>query len=155
MNDQDKHNVAKTVGDFCGGLTCFSIGWAVFVLVISVTVRNFQVEVWTVVSIMVGIALACFLARVTLFLSYYDGKPADIFKHWFWYLLLFVVMGVVLGMVPGLILQAEYSKYSAECVTEQHPEINNNLQLFWNVTLMGLPVVTIMYAVFIGWRRFR
>ena len=151
MNKQDKHSVAKTVGDLCGSLTCFSVGFAVLVLVLSTTVRNFHVETWAVVSIMVGIALACFFTRVTLFLSYYDGKPAEIFRYWIWYLILFIMMGVV----AGLFLQAEYNKYGAECVTVQCLEGKHNIQLFLDSVLGVVPVSLIVYAVVSGWRRFR
>ena len=150
MNDQDKRSVAKTVGDICGSLTCFSVGFAVLVLVLLVTVRSFQVESLAIVSIMVGIALACFLTRVTLFLSYHDGKPAEIFKPWIWYLMVFIGMGIMAGVV----LQAEYNKYGAECVTEQCLESKHNIQLFLDIVLGVVPVSLIVYAVVNGWRKF-
>lgn len=152
MNDQDKRSVAKTVGDICGSLTCFSVCFAVFVLVLFVTVRNFQVEALAIVSIMVGIALACFITRVTLFLSYHDGKPAEIFKPLVWRLMLFIVMGVV----AGVFLQAEYNKYGgADCVTEQCLKSKHNIQLFLDIILGAVPVYLIVYAVVHCWYRFR
>lgn len=151
MNEQDKRNVAKTVGDICGSLTCFSVGYAVLVLVLSVTVRNFQVEALAIVSIMVGIALACFLARVTLFLSYYDGAPAEIFKPWIWFLMLFIGMGAV----AGVLLPVVYNKYGANCVTEQCLASKYNIQMFLDIGLGVIPVLLIVYAVVHGWRKFR
>lgn len=104
MDEQWRSKLAIAAGDVCGGLACFSVGFAIFVAVLSFTILFYHVEVWAVVSIMVGIALACLFTRLTLFLSYcQDCEHDDVFKPVFKWLIVFGMIGVGLGLLLSCI----------------------------------------------------
>ncbi len=161
MDERDRNLLTKIAGDACGGLACLSIGFAVFTVTLSFTVIYYDVEVWSVISIMVGIALAGILTRLTLFLSHYkDYKFDDVFKPVVKYLIVFSVVGIVLG---GVLLPLTYNApypnlmcYEvaigmdvghSEDVIKQCYEYRNDVQQLLNGILIPFPIAMVFVFV--------
>lgn len=160
MNKQDRSDLAKAAGDACGSLACISICFAVFAIALSSSVFYYQVEVLSIVSIMVGIALACFLARLTLFSSECRDCTLDkvfkpLAKHLAWL--------SVLGAGAGLLLSAVYNEpfphemcyevsiglgagQSEETIRQCH-DMRHDVMQFLNGALAGFPIFLIVWAV--------
>lgn len=160
MNKQDRSDLAKAAGETCGSLACISICFAVFVIALSSSVEYYQVEVLSVVSIMVGIALACLFARLTLFSSECkDCKPDKVFKPLVWHLAWFSVLGAVVG----LLLSTAYNNDCPDRIcyevvmgldrnTTEHMmakclEYRHNILQLLNGVLAAFPIFLIIWAV--------
>ena len=168
MNDQDKERMVRAIGGMCGSLTCASAGFVVFVVALSVATLYYEFEVWAVVSIMVGIAVASLLARVQLLLSHCrDCVPNDIFGSISKYLLLFCALGLVTGLILPLTYNADYphrmcaeapavpnEEYN-EYMIEGCKEFRHNVQLLLDVTLAIFPLTLIVITIVDGRLRFR
>lgn len=139
MNGQDKEKVAKTAGDLCGSIACISVCFAVFVVVLSATVEQYQVNAWAVVSIMVGIAIGCLFARVALLLVHCEKcEPGNVFTP--------VIKGMVgcfvLGLVAGFLLSPIYNQ------EHDYPHI---VQQILTYGLMAFPILLIILVTVQGW----
>ena len=161
MDELHRSQLAKAAGDACGMLACLSVGFAIFVVTLSFTVLFYHVEVWSVVSIMVGIALACLFTRLTLFMSNcQDCKPDDVFKPVRNYLIVFGVVGVALGLFLSLGYNEPYPNlmcyevdigedpgHSKE-VLSRCDDYRHGVQQLLNGTLIMFPIVMVVWFVY-------
>lgn len=159
MNKQYGNKLAKATGDACGLLTGASIGYAVFVLTLSFAVLFYHVAAWSVVSIMVGIALACLFTRLTLFISNCpDCKPDHIIKPVFVYLIAFSAIGVVLGVVLSLVYNEPFpNQMCHEAATgieignkeamQQCDDYRSSVQQLLDGVLITAPIVMVVWFV--------
>ncbi len=165
MNKQDRSDVAKTVGDTCGSLACASIGFAVFAITLSSSISYYRVEVLSIVSIMTGIAIACFFTRFTLFSTECrDCTPDMVFKPLAKYLVIFVVLGLGLGLFVFAAYESPKQEkcyevsiglvagHSEETIRECYDMRHDILQLL-NGVLAGFPIIMIVWAVICMMRR--
>lgn len=160
MNKQGRSDLAKAAGEACGSLACISICFAVFAIALSSSVEYYQVEVLSVVSMMVGIALACLFVRLTLFSSECrDCTPDMVFRP----LVRHLVWLSVLGAVTGLLLSAAYNDdypdrmcYEVAVGLETNHTENtiwqchvyrHDIQQLLNGTLAAFPIFMIVWAV--------
>ncbi len=167
MNDQDRHSVAKIVSDLCGSLACASVGFAVFAIILSFTIKYYEVDMGTVVSVMVGVALACFFTRVALLLQYSSpATPNDVFRP----LVVLLVMFVVLGSVIGWIVQHESNTdyrsemcyrvvnglepYATSHMIKECPAYRDNVQQLFNGVLGALPLGLVIALFIHSWLKF-
>lgn len=109
LDKTTRTKLTKIAGDACGVLASWCIGVATLVITLSVLVAYYEIEMWPVVSVMVGIALTCILVRLSLFLSNFkEFKPDEVIKEVFEWLVVFTVLGVVLGGVMSDLFDKPY-----------------------------------------------
>lgn len=167
MNDQDRERVAKTIGDLCGSLACVSIGFTVFVIMLSFTITYYNVDAWAVVSVMVGIVLACILGRATMFLSCGDDcTPNDMFAPLVTYMGICCVIGLMAWAVVYPVYDRDYpnrmcyevviglDKNATEYMKQQCPEYRQNVQQLLTGTIVIFPFTMILMIIIHGWFRF-
>ena len=160
MDEPYRSQLAKVAGDACGSLAGLSVGFAIFVVTLWFTVLFYNIEVWAVVSIMVGIALACIVTRLTLFLSYcQDCKPNDVFKPVVKGLVVFGVLGVAFGWFLSPAYNEPYpNQMCYEVSIGEDPghdeealsgcdDYRHNIQQLLNGALIAFPIVMVVAFV--------
>lgn len=159
MDEFCRSHFAKFAGDLCGTLACACVGFAILAIILSFTVLCYYDEVWTVVSIMVGIAFAGLFTRLRLLLSYcHDCKSDDVFKPVFKCLIVFVLLGVGAGVILSGIYNEVYAVplcwEIANYEDTGHSEEAQNrhgyqdiLQQLLNIVLIVLPIVMVVWFV--------
>ena len=109
MDETTRNKLIKATGDACGGLAAESVGLAILVMTLSFKVSFYQIEMWSVVSIAVGIALGSLFTRLSLFLSNFkEHKPKDVLNPVLIWLVAFTAVGVVMGYVLSELYNAPY-----------------------------------------------
>lgn len=164
MNDQDKHSVAEIVGDLCGSITGSSVGFAVFAIVLSFTIMYYEVDRGTVVSVMMGIALACFFTRVALLLQYSPkSTPNSVFRPVVVYLVMSVALGLVIGLIIQYVSNVDYrsemcynvvnglEQDATPYMIEACPVYRDNIQQLFDGALDALPLVLITALIIHSW----
>ena len=166
MNRRNREVLAKVAGDSCGSLASISVGFAVFVIVLSLAVEHYRVEVWAIVSIMVGIALGCLFTRVSLLLSHCKNcTPNSVFAPVIKWMAIFCVVGVVSGSLLAWSYNEDWrnemcssvaaglEKNATPYMTEQCPVFMHNVQQLLDYTLIVFPVVLVVMVTAQSWRR--
>ena len=160
MDEQYENKLAKIAGNVCDLLACMSISFAIFAIMLSFFILYYRVEVVSVVSIMVGIALASFFARLTLFMSHCrDCKIDDVFDSLVRYLGIFSALAIIAGMIVPALYNSFYSdemcyeavigldvSFVKEKILECH-EIQRDIHKTLNGILAGFPIFMIILAV--------
>ena len=155
MDKSCRSQLAKSIGDHCGSLACFCVGFAIFVAVFSFFVSIYHVEVWAVVSVMVGIAFAALFTRIRLFLSYWqDCKPDDVFNPIFNYLIIFSLLGVVSGFGLSCVYNGYYTNeiFGVSCddpsqseeMLSRCNEYQHSVQQLLDYVLIAVPIYIVL-----------
>ena len=164
MNNQDRERMAKIVGDLCGSLACVSVGFMVLVIMLSFTLTYYNVDAWAVVSVMIGIVLACILGRATMFLSRVDDcTPNDMFAP----LIKYIGICCVIGLMSWAVLHPLYDRdypnrmcyevvfdlddNATEYMKQQCPEYRQNVQQLLTGVIVLFPLAMILMVIAHGW----
>ena len=160
MNESYSSKLAKIVGDTCGSLTYIGILFTMFVITLSVFILYYHVEVLSIVSIAVGITLASFFARLTLFISYCkERNPHGMFKSLAKYLGMLSVLGVAAGVFVSVSYNVSFPNemcyeviiglddgFGEETILDCH-ELQRDMHKILNGVLVLYPISMIVLAI--------
>lgn len=160
MDEATHDKLVKSIGDACGGLASGSVGFAIFVITLSAMVLYYKIEMWSIVSVMIGIALTCILVRLSLFLSNFkEHNPEDMVRPVLAWIVGFAVLGVVAGCVVSdslnkpfpnemcyEILNGKVEGHSNEAIQGCFV-YRDNIHLLLNITLASYVILMVVWLV--------
>ena len=160
MDEASRNKLVKDIGNACGWLACVSVGLAIFIVTLSLVTQFYYIEVWTIVSVVIGIAFGSLFTRATLFLSnFQEHKPNDLFK---WVLISmtgFALVGAVGGCFVASSLNEPFPNelchgIAIGMITEQNAETiqlcleyRDKIQQYINILLASYVILMIFWFV--------
>ncbi len=102
MGKKRHGEIMRVLGAECGFAAAMSSGFAMFAIMLSLTISYYQIDVWALTAIMIGVSFACVLARVGLFASCPSiYKPREVIRPVLVLMVLPVMGGGALGIAAG------------------------------------------------------